>query len=69
MLSKFIQFVKKNQTDIILLIGVILISLLSFALGYIVAKKEDKTPIKFELHESSYYWSRDLRALSRLEIV
>ena len=66
MLAKLIQFVKNNQSDIILVIGVILISLLSFALGYIVAKQE-KEPIKFE-YEDSHYWSGNLRALSGLEI-
>jgi len=48
MLSKFLQFVKKYQNDIILVIGVILISLLSFAVGYITAKQKEKEPIKFE---------------------
>ena len=48
MLAKIIQFVKSHQADIILVIGVILISLLSFALGYIVAKQQEKEPIKLE---------------------
>lgn len=48
MLSKIIQFVKEYQADIILVIGVILISLLSFAMGYIVARREEKEPIKIE---------------------
>jgi len=48
MLAKIIQFVKSHQNDIILLIGVVLISLLSFAMGYIVAKQQDKEPIKIE---------------------
>jgi len=48
MLAKIIQFVKTHQADIILVIGVILISLLSFALGYIVAKQQEKEPIKLE---------------------
>ncbi|MCK4474098.1 hypothetical protein KAU40_02450, partial [Candidatus Parcubacteria bacterium] len=64
MLSNFFQFVKKHQEDIILLIGVILISLFSFAMGYITAKQSEKEPIKFENYESSYYWSRDLRIIS-----
>jgi hypothetical protein len=38
MLAKLIQFVKTNQANIILAVGVILISLLSFAMGYIMAK-------------------------------
>jgi len=36
MLAKTIHFVKKYQTDIILFIIVILVSLLSFAAGYII---------------------------------
>ena len=40
MLAKLINFVKKHQADIILVAGVILISLLSFAMGYIVAKTQ-----------------------------
>jgi len=48
MLSKIANFVKKYQTDIMLVIGVILISLLSFAMGYIAAKQEMKEPIRFE---------------------
>ncbi len=48
MLSKIIQFVKEHQDDIILVIGVILISLLSFAMGYIVARQQEKEPIKIE---------------------
>jgi len=47
MLSKLTQFVKKNQIDIILTVTVILISLLSFSIGYIVSKQEKK-PIQFE---------------------
>jgi hypothetical protein len=67
MLSKIIQFVKSHQADIILLIGVILISLLSFAMGYIVAKTQEKKPIKIE-YDNSNYRSRNLWPLSSLEI-
>jgi len=49
MLTKIISFVKDHLNDIVLLIGVILISLLSFAAGYIVAKQENKEPTKIEL--------------------
>jgi predicted negative regulator of RcsB-dependent stress response len=42
------EFIKKNQQDIVLVIGVILISLISFAMGYIVAKEQEKQPIRFE---------------------
>jgi len=48
MLTKLKNFVKKNQADIVLVIGVILISLLSFAIGYITAKVCPKEPLKFE---------------------
>ena len=44
MLSKFLQFVKKYQAEIILFLGVFLISLLSFAMGYISAKYLEKPP-------------------------
>jgi hypothetical protein len=53
MLTKIKQFVKLHQNDIILLIGVILISLLSFAIGYIVAKEQEKEPIKIEYYEKN----------------
>jgi len=59
MLAKLIEFIKRHQDDIILTVGVILISLLSFAAGYIVAKQQEKTPIKIEYHESSYSWGRN----------
>jgi len=47
MLSKIPQFVNKHQADIILVTGVILISLLSFAVGYIAAKEQSKGQIQF----------------------
>ena len=70
MLTKIKQFVKTYQTDIILVIGVILISLLSFAMGYIIAKQQEKENLKFEetAYENSNNWSRNQRALSGLEI-
>ena len=49
MLAKIKNFVKEYQADIILVIGVILISLLSFAMGYIVAKTYDKEPLRIEM--------------------
>jgi len=50
MLAKIKQFVKDHRDDIIIFIGVILISLLSFALGYILAKYQEKEPIKIEFY-------------------
>ncbi|XOB40643.1 MAG: hypothetical protein ACKKMR_01345 [Candidatus Nealsonbacteria bacterium] len=73
-----IQFFKEHQDDIVLLVGVILISLLSFALGYIIAKQQEKEPVRIEYKENVFYeqkpknshcWSRDLRDLSGLEII
>jgi len=64
MLAKIKQFVKIHQSDIILLIGVILISLLSFAMGYIVAKEKEKEPIKIEFksHElGCEFYANDMR--------
>jgi hypothetical protein len=59
MLSKIGEFVKKHLDDIILVIGVILISLLSFAIGYITASQE-KEPIKIEYYDTTtslgYYY-------------
>jgi hypothetical protein len=46
MLAKIGDFVKANEAEIVLVIAVILVSLLSFSLGYITAKKEEKQPIK-----------------------
>ena len=42
------QWIINHQTDIILVVGVVLISLLSFAMGYIVAKQQEKEPIRIE---------------------
>ena len=48
MLSKIFKFVKRHQAEIVLCIGVFLISLLSFAMGYIIAKESGNEPIKIE---------------------
>jgi len=47
-------FIDQNLADIILIIGVILISLLSFAAGYITAKQQEKEPIRIEVDEDSF---------------
>ena len=46
MLTKISNFVKENQDKIILVICIILISLLSFFLGYIFAKTQEKEPLR-----------------------
>lgn len=48
MLAKIKEFVKTHLDDIVLVIGVVLISLLSFAIGYVVAKQEGKKPLQIE---------------------
>jgi len=53
MFQKLTQFLKEHQDDIVLLVGVILISLLSFSAGYIVAKNEAKEPLRIELKTSN----------------
>ncbi len=53
LLPKISNGVKKHRAEIILAVGVILISLLSFAMGFIVAKSYGKEPIKVQ--ESGYY--------------
>jgi len=69
-LEQIKQWISEHQSDIILVIGVILISLLSFAAGFIVAKQQEKTPLLFEetTHENSNNRSRNLRAVSGMEI-
>jgi len=48
MIPKIIQFVKNNNKEILLFLGVMLISSLSFTFGYITGKSEQKTPLQFE---------------------
>lgn len=48
MIPKFIKFVKINQRDFLLLFAIFLATLFSFSLGYIVAKMEEKEPLRFE---------------------
>jgi hypothetical protein len=48
MIAKLFEFVKRHEADIILVAGVILISLLSFAGGYITAKQGQNEPVRFE---------------------
>jgi predicted negative regulator of RcsB-dependent stress response len=66
MFEKIKEFIKEHWEEIILVIGVILISLLSFAIGYITAKQEEKQPIQIE-YESSNRWSRGIGPLFSLE--
>lgn len=45
MLAKFWQFVKDHIDNIFLFTIIVLFILLSFALGYIIAKYQDRAPI------------------------
>jgi len=47
-LEKISNGVKRYEIDIILAIGVVLVSLLSFAIGYLTAKEQLKEPIRVE---------------------
>ena len=48
MIAKISNFVKAHFNNIILVIIVALLILLSFACGYIMAKREQKQPIQIE---------------------
>lgn len=45
---KLLELIKEHKQDIILAAGVVLISLISFAMGYIAAKSGEKLPLRFE---------------------
>ena len=46
-------FIESHLDDIILVVGVILISLLSFAAGYITAHQQEKESLRFEESSST----------------
>jgi hypothetical protein len=48
MIPKIKRFVKENKKDIVLFLAIILVSMFSFSLGYIIAKMEEKEPLVFE---------------------
>ena len=48
MISKIKEFVKTHELSIVLGIGVVLVSLLSFAAGYLAAVEQLKEPIQLE---------------------
>ena len=48
MLTKLKAFVKNNLNDILIVAAVILISLFSFAAGYLVSDYRQKEPIQIE---------------------
>ena len=48
MIAKISNFVKTHFNDIILFIVVALLVLLSFAIGFLMAKEQQKQPIRIE---------------------
>jgi len=48
MLSEIKNFVKAYRADIVLVLSVVLVSFLSFALGYITAEQKAKEPLSIE---------------------
>lgn len=54
-LAKINKFVKENKKELILFLTVVLISLLSFSLGYISAKIEEKKPLIINYNEKHTY--------------
>ena len=56
--QKLLVFLKSKKEDLFLIIGIILISLLSFSLGYLTAKLQQKPKIEIEgnFNESSNHW-------------
>jgi hypothetical protein len=51
-LIKIKWFIRDNKEEIALVIGVFLISLISFGIGYLTAKEEIKEPIKVQYEQS-----------------
>lgn len=52
MLSKFKDFVKNNLNEILVIAAVILVSLFSFAAGYLTARYQEKESIRIEGSEN-----------------
>ncbi len=48
-LKELLVLLRKHQDTIILAIAIILISLFSFAIGFIVARRDNREPIRFEI--------------------
>ncbi len=48
MIAKISNFVKTYFNDIMLIIVIALLILLSFAIGYIIAKEQQRQPIQIE---------------------
>ncbi len=53
LLSKISNRTRQHQADIILVIGVVLISLLSFAVGYIMSHQGSREPIQIEYEKNT----------------
>ncbi|GEM_PF-859079 len=53
MIAKTVDFVKNNLGDILYLLVILLLIALSFSLGYITAKIEEKEPLEYEKRSST----------------
>lgn len=53
MLSNFLDYVKRYRNEILIAIIIVLVSLLSFAAGYIVAKYQAQQDIRFIQNSNS----------------
>jgi hypothetical protein len=51
-LFKIKWYIKDNKEEIALIIGVFLISLISFGIGFLMAKEDIKTPIEVKYEET-----------------
>lgn len=68
MLDRFKQFIKDNESEIVLLGGVALISLISFAAGRLTASPPLKQPVRIEyLDASSFKYITSTSSLQAVE--
>ncbi len=54
MLSKIKKFVKDNKGNILLLISIVLISLLSFGVGFLAGVNQQKEPLRIKESKIDY---------------
>ncbi len=56
MVSEIGDFVKRNQKNILYIIAISLLVTLSFSLGYISAKIEEKEPLEYERMSNNIFY-------------
>ena len=52
-LSKLFDFVNKHRENIILFIGVVFVSMLSFAAGYLISRQQELNTIRIEHNQQN----------------